>query len=356
MAAPDPTRVLIIKPSSLGDIVHALPVLAAIRRRWPAAHVAWLIGSSFAPLLAGHPMLDEVIPFDRRHYGRMWRSPRAFLDFWRLVAELRGRRFDLVLDLQGLVRSGLMAWLFYSQRVRCPAGAAHAVDRNLCLAAAAGLEERSPEFPLALRDEERRSARELLRQSGVGESGFVAVLPGARWESKRWTSTGFAAVIDALHADGLRCVLLGAPDERPAAEAVARACRSAPIDLTGRTSLRDLTALLADARLVLCCDSGPMHLAAALGVPTVAVFGPTDPLRTGPYSPAADVVAHAVPCAPCLRRVCPLGHHACMAELDPGRVIDAARRLARGGPSARLDSGRPDADTPGSRGVIGEHS
>ena len=103
-------RILIIKPSSLGDVVHALPVLAALREAYPRAHIAWLVGVTFAPLLEGHPLLDEVIPFDRRRFGRMLQSPRILVEFMRFLADLRRRRFDLVVDLQGLIRSGFMAW------------------------------------------------------------------------------------------------------------------------------------------------------------------------------------------------------------------------------------------------------
>jgi heptosyltransferase-1 len=334
-------RILIIKPSSLGDVVHALPVLAALRGAYPQAHIAWLVSKSFAPLLEGHPLLDEVIRFDRARFGRMWRSPRIFCDFWRFVAAVRRRRFDLVIDLQGLLRSGLLsffsgareragfadaregAWLFYSRRVRCPASAQHAVDKNLAVARALGLCIDRPEFPLGLRPEEYAHARCLLSEA-AGETlpSFTAIMPGARWETKRWPPERIAALIDRIHADGLpRCVLLGASADRPSADEVTAACGSDVVDLVGRTTLRQLAALIGVADRVVCHDSGPLHLAAALGKPTVAVFGPTDPARTGPYSPAARVVALPLPCVPCHRRVCPEEHHNCMRQLDVETVF-----------------------------------
>src|SRR5262245_38100895 len=198
-------RILIIKPSSLGDIIHALPVLAAIRRTWPKAHVAWLVGSSFASLLAGHPLLNEVIPFDRERFGKMWRNPAILVEFWRFVAAIRRRRFDLAIDLQGLVRSGLLsyfggvptrvgfsdaregAWLFYSRRVRCPANVVHAVQKNLHLARGLGLATDPVEFPLPVSMTERREVEELLSAAAGGRmTGFTAVVVGARWESKLW--------------------------------------------------------------------------------------------------------------------------------------------------------------------------
>jgi heptosyltransferase-1 len=340
-------RILIVKPSSLGDVVHALPVLAALRRACADAHIAWLVNDSLAPLLEGHPLLDEVIRFDRDRYGRMWRSPRVFFDFWRFVTQIRRRRFDLVIDLQGLIRSGLLALfsgaeqrvgfaearegarLLYSQAVRCPDSAEHAVERNLAVVQALGLPAARPEFPLGLRASERDEAAELLaRVAGEPVRSFTAVVPAARWESKLWPAEKIAALIDRIHAEGLaRCVLLGAPDERELAERIMAACGSGVIDLVGRTSLRQLAAVIDLADRVICHDSGPLHIAAALGKPTVAIFGPTSAARTGPYSKLARVVTHPVACAPCYRRVCPYGHQNCLRQLEVETVLAEVRAL-----------------------------
>lgn len=344
MPSTDPQRILIIKPSSLGDIVHALPVLAAARKRFPNAHIAWLIGTGFQSLLAGHPMIDELIPFDRAHYGKMLRSPRSFADFWRYVANLRRRRFDLVLDLQGLIRSGLMAWLsgartrvgfsdaregaplFYSQRIKPPTAAIHAVEKNVALARAVGLQVDRPEFPLAITESERESARALLTSAGGKPTErFVAVLPGARWETKTWPAGQFGRVIDGLHQrTATRIVLLGAPSEKPVADAIRGRCAAPIVDLVGKTSLRQLAALLDLSDRVVCLDSGPMHIAAALGKPIVALFGPTDASRTGPYSSSARVLTHEITCRPCLKRVCRFGHQDCLRKLPAERVIAAS--------------------------------
>ncbi len=349
-AAVTPRRVLIIKPSSLGDVVHALPVLDALRRAWPQAKISWLIAAPFAPLLEGHPQLDELIVFDRRRYGRMLRSLAAMRDFCRFVLHLRRRKFDLVIDLQGLFRSGFLAWtsgaaqrigfaaarelawIFYTQRVRCADERGHAVARNLavadlaCEGGAAGSANASVEAPrvqLPIRPADSASARRKLdAAAGRTLDAYVAVLPGARWESKLWSAAQWCELIDALDADGgPPVVLLGAPDDAPLADAIAAACRTAPVNLVGRTTLPELVALLAAAQHVYCLDSGPMHIAAALGTPLTAIFGPTDPRRTGPWSDRARVVALPLPCAPCLRRRCPLGHHDCMRTLPAEQVL-----------------------------------
>lgn len=345
----DARRILLIKPSSLGDIIHALPVLAALRRSRPDAHIAWLVGSSFAPILNGHPLLDEVIPFDRERYGKMWRNPAIFLEFWRFVAAIRRRRFDLVIDLQGLIRSGILAyfggararigfadaregaWLFYNQRVDCPAEAVHAVEKNLHVARALGLEVEPVEFPLPISDSERRAADDLLTaESGGGLPAFTAIVIGARWHSKLWPATRLAELIDRVHADGgPRCVLVGAPGDSDAARAIAADCRGplSPVNLVGRTNLRQLVALLARAERVVCMDSGPMHIAAALNRPLAAIFGPTNPQRTGPYSRLARVARLPLACSPCYRRECPLGHHDCMQKLSVNQVYSHVREL-----------------------------
>jgi lipopolysaccharide heptosyltransferase I len=348
-------RILIIKPSSLGDIVHALPVLAALRERYPSAHIAWLVGRGFAELLDGHPLLDEVIAFDRSRFGRMWRSPRIAAEFARFVLRLRRQRYELVVDLQGLFRSGFLAWTsgavrrvgfaaarelawcFYTQRVACPPDAVHAVERNCRLAAALGLDAMPPRFPLDVSPADTAAAHaRLCSAAGRPVESFIAVIPGARWETKRWPAERFAALVEQLAADGAGpCVLLGAADERAAADAVERSSRTPIVNLAGQTSLRELCAVLALARCVVCNDSGPMHLAAALGRPVVAVFGPTDPQRTGPYSPAAHVIRHAIECAPCLERRCPLKHHDCMQQLPVDCVAAKVREaLAAAGGAA----------------------
>lgn len=348
MIPANPERILIIKPSSLGDIVHALPVLVGLRAAHPTAHIAWLAGNAFAPLLDGHPLLDEVIRFDRRRYGRMLQSPRILAEFVRFVWGLRRRRFDLVIDLQGLVRSGFLAWasgvrrrvgfaaarefawLFYTQRVRTPASGpadCHAVDRNLAVGRSLGLPLDTPRFPLGLRADELAAARSLLADAaGRPLDHFIAVIPGARWASKRWPVARLAALCTRLHAEGWPpCVLLGAPDDRTFAQELIAAGAGPVVDLVGRTSLRALSAALALADLVICHDSGPMHIAAALGKPLVALFGPTNPARTGPYGATARIVMRPLACAPCYRRTCPLGHHDCLAGLDVDTVLGHVR-------------------------------
>ncbi len=353
-------RILLIKPSSLGDLVHALPVLHGLRRRYPAARIDWLVGDAFAPLLEGHPDVTELVRFDRRRYGKMLRNPAAGLEFASFVQRLRARNYDLVIDLQGLFRSGFLAlasgaavrigfaaarelaWVFYTHRLPPTPTDTHAVDRNYAVADLLGFAEVPITFHLAVTDEERRQAERVIKAAGHDPAvEFAAVLPGARWETKRWPEHRFAEVIDALRAGHeLPTILLAGRDEAEVCSRVQAACTGGPVNLAGRTNLRELVAVLEKAALVICHDSAPMHLAAALGRPTVCILGPTNPARTGPYGSRVAVVQEDWPCVPCyLRRLCQCQHeHRCMASLESARVLEAAAGMRR----AALPVRRPD--------------
>jgi heptosyltransferase-2 len=174
------------------------------------------------------------------------------------------------------------------------------------------------------------AARQLLSDAaGRALDAFTAVIPGARWDAKRWRADRFGELINRLHAVGdSPVVLLGGPDDREFAAAIRAATQVPVVDLVGRTSLRELAALIALAKRVICHDSGPMHIAAALNKPIVALFGPTNPARTGPYCATARIVSLPLECVPCYRRQCPLGHHNCMQQLDVGTVLASVRECA----------------------------
>lgn len=352
------SRILLIKPSSLGDIVHALPVLHGLRVRYPEACINWLVSSSCAPLIADHPDLDEVLLFDRRRFGRLGRSlsaTRAFLEFLR---ELRSRHYDLVIDLQGLFRSGFLAWasrarvrlgfaaareaswLFYTHRLAPSPTIQHAVEKNYSVAGVLGFADVPIKISLPLAEADHASAASLLREARLSdESPFVAVVPGTRWETKLWSTERFAETVNAIQdGENVPCVLLGGPEEVMRGDAIAKGCRNRPINLTGRTNLRQLTAILERAALVLTQDSAAAHLAAALDRPLVCLIGPTNPNRTGPYRRNEDVIRLDLHCAPCyLRRLSQCGYqHRCMRDLSTELVVTAVReRLRAASPAGR---------------------
>lgn len=340
-------RILIIKPSSFGDVIHAMPVLHGLRNRFPRAQISWLVANSCADLLEGHPDLDEVIRFDRRRYGRIGRSLGPTVEFNHFLKELRSRRFDLVLDLQGLFRSGFMtlvtgarvrlgfanarefASLFYTRRIAVRDPEMHAVDRNYLFAQALGFGGLPVVFNLPVQAEAVRSVAELLAKRGPSAGRPYAVMgPGTRWETKRWPAARFAEVARRIRSEfDMTVVLIGTEDEIEVARRVEQAAGEGVINLAGQTKLPEVIALVAGAALAVMHDSGPMHLATALGRPMVAIYGPTSPRRTGPYRRPDSVARLDLPCSPCyLKRVadCPHGHR-CMRELSADVIMDLLR-------------------------------
>jgi len=335
-------NILVVKPSSLGDILHTFPAVDLLRREFPDAGITWLVNDNFAGLIDLLPGVDEVVLFRRRRWARVrhWHECLPFL------RDLRQRRFDLAIDFQGLLRSALLGWLsgaparigfhsarecgrmFYTEKVMVPANLTHAVDRNVFLVRS-GLrlegEMRLP--PLRQHHDFAKSARQLIQTHRLDEGqGLLAVAPGARWESKRWPGESFAKVLDMVAQERPETAiwLLGSEDERALAEEVRLACRTAvPVNLAGTTNLGTLCEMIRASDALLTNDSGPMHLAAALAVPTVAIFGPTSAALTGPYGSGHRVFTGACDVGPCHRRHCPQGLRECLESISCKKVAEA---------------------------------
>jgi len=332
----DYRHILLIKPSSLGDIVHAMPTCAAIRRAYPGARLTWLVKREWAGLVERIDGVDQVWPVEPTLKG--WLSQ---------ISPLRAERFDLVVDLQGLFRSAAIGWLsgtpllvgfangrecspwFYSRRVRVPRSEMHAVDRYLLVAEAVGaVKADPPEFRFRIPQADHDEVDRLLSRSGVTpETSWVAMNVSARWPTKRWPAASFAEVADRLQQEGWGAVvMIGGPDDRADVAAVIENMKTPAINLAGASSVGWLPALLSKASLLITNDSGPMHIAAAAGTPVVALFGPTSAVRTGPYGVGHSVVTGNVPCRPCFSRTC---HNAlfleCLRIVSPEQVLAAAR-------------------------------
>jgi heptosyltransferase-1 len=332
----DYRHILFIKPSSLGDIVHAMPACAAIRRAYPKARLTWLVKRGWAGLVERIDGVDRVWPVESTFKG--WLSQ---------VSLLRAERFDLVVDLQGLFRSAAIGWLsgapllvgfangregspwFYSKRVPVPPVEMHAVDRYLLVAKAVGAgDSGTPEFRFRIPQTDSDEVDRLLSGSGVTPgTSWVAMNVSARWPTKMWPAASFADVADRLQQDGCGpVVLIGGPDERADVARVNGMMPTPAIDLAGATTVGLLPALLSRASLLITNDSGPMHIAAAVGTPVVALFGPTSAARTGPYGVGHGVLTGKVPCSPCFSRTChntlPLE---CLRTVSPAQVLAAAR-------------------------------
>ncbi len=338
-------RILIVKSSSLGDIVHALPLLNGLRRRYPQARISWLVNTEYVQLLKDHPQLDEVIPFDRRQFKTWTGAVKMTFKLGGFARELREREFDLAVDVQGLFRSGLMAFasgaavrlgfspsrecsgIFYTHRVAIPDANMHAVDKNYLPARSLGFADHPIEFHLPVSPEAREALNGKLAAKGI-EAGepYAVIVPGSRWETKNWHPERFAQAVAHIQSElKISAVLSGSPAEADLCQHIARSCTPAPAILAGEIGLTEWVALLGGAAVVLCNDSAALHLTVALGRPMVTVFGPTNPKRTGPYGQQANVLQAGLACVPCYYRKlkqCPIQHQ-CMADIDVAQVTQA---------------------------------
>ncbi len=331
----DHPRILLVKLSSFGDVIHALPALEALRSAYPRGQLTWLVEEAYTPLLRGHPALDEVLAIPRVRLGEN-PGPRDFLALIRLARRLRAQPFDLVVDLQGLLKSALWvalaksprkvgydgtregSYLVLTEKVAPYDLDAHAVWRYLHLARYLGAPPAPPRFRLGLAgdaDLEGIIPRAAARPLSV-------IHPGARWASKLWPAGSWAGLADWLsRGRGFTVALTGSRGDRELAQAIADETPAPILNLAGRTTLPELAAIFRQAALAVTADTGPMHLAAALGTKVVAIFGPTAPWRTGPFGEGHEIVRLGLECSPCFKRHCP--EPRCLLEL-PLEAVQAA--------------------------------
>ncbi len=331
-------KILILKPSSLGDVIHALPVLRLLKQHYPKSEIHWWLDVNLKPLLEGDPDLAGIFPFHRKR----WIAPHHWAEIGSSIHAMRAERFDLAIDLQGLARSGLFAWLanadllvgldnlreggregargFYDLTPpRSPDGT-HAVDRYLSVLPLLKVPvhqnfEWLPKRPAI--------ADQVQEKWNLGTGPWIALLPGARWDNKRWPAENFAALTRSMAENPeARFVILGSADERALGETIAAANLARCLNLSGQTTLWEMIEWIRLSRVMITNDTGPMHIAAALRKPVVALFGPTDPASTGPYGQLKNVIQMTdLPCVPCMKGHCtwrePL---ACLHQIKPSMV------------------------------------
>ena len=327
-------RIAIIKPSALGDIVHALPVLSALRGQFPQSHISWVVNKSFEGLLTGHPDLNETIPFDRGGAGKgFWSGSRYALQFGR---ELRRRKFDLVIDLQGLLRTGLMtlatgakrkvgfanaregAKHFYTERVAVPdADRIHAVDRYWRVVEHLGAGDQPKRFDVPIRENERLTGDRDL--AGLPRPWY-AVAVGAKWLTKRWPPERFGELLQRAQREfGGTAIFVGVSDDSLLSQRSLQSLSGPSRDWCGKTSLPRLAALLALADVTIANDTGPLHLAAAIGTPCIAPYTCTKVARHGPYTSPRGGIETSVSCAGSYLKRCPNGT-ICFQELTADKL------------------------------------
>ncbi len=353
-------NILIVRLSSLGDIVHTLPAAAALRRAFPAARIDWLVDARYRAILDLVPTIDQRLVIGRPRasngvHGGVEQVFEGWNRLWDAVLELRRRRYDLAFDFQSLLKSAILARssgagrvigfatpdlrergarLFYTV-TQPTTGASHVVDKSLALLQAAGITDTRREFPIeAAASPVVGRVREAL---GIGAADrFALINPGAGWPNKRWPPERFGAVAAALRdRHGLRTAVLWGPGEQRLAAEVAEASDGAAA-MTPPTTIRDVVALCGAAVLMISGDTGPMHVAAALGVPIVGIYGPSDPTRNGPWLPTDVAISRFHACVCRYRRRCRQAA-ACIADITVEEVTHAvgARLAAAGGAAGR---------------------
>jgi lipopolysaccharide heptosyltransferase I len=335
-------KVLILKPSSLGDVIHALPVLRMLKKHLPTAQVFWWIDSTIKDLLTADPDLTGLFSFERQQ----WHTAEGALSIIRSILDMRKLQFDLIIDLQNLLRSAIVGWLangttyigldqrrelahlFYDHAVNPPyASSQHAVEQNLAVIDYLSI-PRTWDFVWLPKKNHAIATIQSLIDPSI--TTWIAICPGARWTTKKWPATYFAqtARLIAETLPNARLIILGTRLDAAAADVIKSQVRDRCVDLTGRTSLPQLIEIIRICRVTISNDSGPMHISAAVGTPVVAVFGPTDPKRTGPYKIPSRIFQANLPCVPCDRNKCRVTPtFKCMHSITPEVVAMAAIEL-----------------------------
>ena len=362
-------KILLIKLSAVGDVVHTIPVLNKLRRRYPMAQLDWLVTPAIAELLRHHPAITSIIEFEREAWSTPWRLA-PFTSYVSLATKLRAASYDLVIDMHGQFRTAALtlatgasvrigfdrprasvwdassrkfpeqarkhawqgaregSWIAYTHHIPVPTLDLHAVDRYLNIGPILGLDREPADFSFPIPQSANSRVDALLAQHGTNRTDIVIMAPGTIWETKHWGSDKFAKVARHFLSRGFAVVLIGSQREHVVCEQVAALAPGA-IDLAGATALSELAALIRRSAISITNDSGPMHLAVALDRPVVSIFGPTDPVWIGPYR-RADAVLHAdLECSPCYLRKLKYCHydHACMRSVSAPAVIERAEHI-----------------------------
>jgi len=303
-------KILIIKPSALGDIIQALPALSALRRSFPDAEIFWMVRAEFAELIKDHPDLTDVIFFDRKFLGNAWKNPRALKAIFQLISRLRMYKFDVILDFQGLFRTAGLAFLsgckkrlgpakarefghiFYTKKVKQDSSAIHLVDYYLKIAKEVCLSDYKVEFKLPQNEKASEFASGLLADFNVSKKEYALLVPGSAHADKCWPADKFARLADKISQKyGYSIVAVGTKSETVLAEKIQNKTQTTIINLAGKTDIPRLVELLRNAKVVISNDTGPGHIAAALGKPIVMIFGRSNPARVLPYGRPECVAA-----------------------------------------------------------------
>ncbi|MBW2325850.1 MAG: lipopolysaccharide heptosyltransferase II [Deltaproteobacteria bacterium] len=344
-------NILIVKLSAIGDVIHTLPALNAIRSHCPDAHIAWLVEEAAAPLVEGHEALDRVLVSKRKRWMRGLRTSSFFStlsEIYRFIKTLRDTDYDMILDFQALLKSGVLiaiargqrkigfgkglehmehSYIFLNERIPAVDMEIHALSRGMMLIDALGIPSNTVEYKLPVSSYDHEKVDGLMRTYGMlGAKPLVAINPVAKWETKLWANKKFSQLADILiDRYDAKIVFTGGPEDGSTIQDIMAAMKGHAVNLAGHTTLKMLAALYQKVDFVVSTDTGPMHMAAAVGIPVVALFGPTAPWRTGPFGTGHQIVRGGPECSPCFKRECKTID--CMEQISVQQVVDAIHKL-----------------------------
>lgn len=349
-----PLNILIVKMSAIGDVIHTLPALNALRRHFPRARITWLVEEAAADMILGHPSLDRVILSRRKLWVKELFSSRyhqALKRIGHFIKELRDTDYDMILDFQGLLKSGIMVMLargkqkigfdkgmehaesshlFYNVRIPPVSMEIHALKRGLLFLESLGIPLGKVVYNLPITQKDRQEINFILEEAGVDPAQpIICINPQATWKTKLWSNQKFADLGDRLiNTYKAQIVFTGGKGDQEDVETILSMMKGGT-NLAGLTRLITLAALFQQAILLVTTDTGPMHLGAAVGMKVCAIFGATAPWRTGPYGSKNRVVRAGIGCSPCFKRECPFSME-CMEDISVDQVMDHIAMLMEG--------------------------
>jgi len=344
-------KILIVKLSAIGDVIHTLPSLNAIRKHYPDAHITWLIEEAASSIVVGHEALNRVIISRRKQWIKKNFGPASLNNIkeaYQFIKKLRDTEYDLIIDFQGLLKSGILvalargkrktgfdkgmehmehSYIFLNEPIPPVNMDNHALLRSLMLINALGIKSKEIEYKIPVSDHTRILTDELLERHGIKNPGIlVAMNPVAKWETKLWDNRKFALLADRLiEKYNASVIFTGSQSDKSTIENIISCMSQSAVNLAGETTLKTLAALYEKTKFLISTDTGPMHMAAAVGTPVIALFGPTAPWRTGPFGSEHKILRSGLECSPCFKRQCSTID--CMKQISVEQVLAAANSI-----------------------------
>jgi len=342
-------HILIIKLSAIGDVVHTIPFVEVLKSNYPKLKIDWCLDKEMCPIVEGNPDINRIIVSNRNDWKRdlfyLSRWSGITKDVYCFIKELHKRRYDMVIDLQGLLKSGIITgickadrkiglngareygWFFVNETVSVNYNQ-HAIDRYLQVAEYLGCSSLNWSWKIYISDKEKREADNLISQINKNGLPLVAINPCSRWETKLWPAEKFSELTKKLLDMGIKPLFLGGIKDRKLIDSILDGLKGA-VNLAGLVNLKQLAYIYSRSDAVVTVDTGPMHIAVMAGARVVAIFGPTDPKRTGPYGKGHYVIRSGLPCSPCFKKEC--DHMSCMKEVEVDGVMDSVIKILHQG-------------------------